>query len=283
MSSLNSDIPGEATAHGRLEFEFAFESYGVPVRIRTSSAELLDEARKTARIALVGNLGHVSSTRDMQTFEIFANELGTLFLNQNGERITEGDLRGRFFKFFNSILRIAVAEHAIERVFVHAGVVSWKDRAILIPGDSFSGKTTLVTELVKAGAIYYSDEYAVIDREGLVDPFPRDLSVRFDDNGTLGEKDVAVSSIGGVVGVDPVRIGMVVLTRYSEGATWSPEDLSVGRGMLEVIPHTIPRNSNAEFSLKVLNTAVSDAIILKSARGEAATFVPEILSFLTNL
>jgi hypothetical protein len=33
---------------------------------------------------------------------------------------------------------------------------------------SYSGKTTLVSELIRAGATYYSDEYAVIDERGRV-------------------------------------------------------------------------------------------------------------------
>ena len=35
-------------------------------------------------------------------------------------------------------IRFYIAEYAKRRVFVHAGVVSWKGRAILIPGRSFS-------------------------------------------------------------------------------------------------------------------------------------------------
>jgi hypothetical protein len=34
-----------------------------------------------------------------------------------------------------------------------------------------SGKTTLVKELVKAGATYYSDEYAVLGGDGRVSAF----------------------------------------------------------------------------------------------------------------
>ena len=65
-----------------------------------------------------------------------------------------------------------MAAETRERVFVHAGVVGWKGHAIVIPGRSRSGKTTLVAELVKAGAEYYSDEFAVLDAEGRVHPFP---------------------------------------------------------------------------------------------------------------
>jgi len=48
-------------------------------------------------------------------------------------------------------------------VFVHAGVVAWRGRAIVLPGYSRAGKSTLVAELLKLGATYYSDEYAVLD------------------------------------------------------------------------------------------------------------------------
>jgi predicted ATPase len=44
-----------------------------------------------------------------------------------------------------------VATEAPRRVFVHAGVVGWKGQAILVPGRSYSGKTTLIAALMKAG------------------------------------------------------------------------------------------------------------------------------------
>src|SRR3954464_11588336 len=47
------------------------------------------------------------------------------------------------FERFESDLQLAVAEAAQRRVFVHAGVVGWRGRAILVPGRSFTGKTTL--------------------------------------------------------------------------------------------------------------------------------------------
>jgi hypothetical protein len=176
-------------------------------------------------------------------------------------------------------LRIEVAEHAVGWVFIHAGVVASNGRAIIIPGDSFSGKTTLVQELVKAGGEYYSDEYAVLDSDGLVHAFPRDLSVRYDNGGSLGERDVNVGSMGGKIGSKPIPVGLVVLTRFVEGSEWEPETLSLGKGILETIPQTIPRNVNAAHSLKVLNTALTDAIILRGSRGEASKLAPTLLSF----
>src|SRR5882724_8587214 len=79
---------------------------------------------------------------------------------------------------FESHVQLTVAEYAPRRVFVHAGVAGWQGRAIVIPGMSFSGKSTLVAELLRAGATYYSDEYAVIDERGRVHPYTRDLRIR---------------------------------------------------------------------------------------------------------
>ena len=45
-----------------------------------------------------------------------------------------------------------VAEHAPDHLFVHAGVVGWNGRAIVMPGASFAGKTTLVQAWLEAGA-----------------------------------------------------------------------------------------------------------------------------------
>src|SRR5262249_3170175 len=47
-------------------------------------------------------------------------------------------------------------------LFVHAGVVAWRGRAIMAPGRSMSGKSHLVAALVGCGATYYSDEFAVL-------------------------------------------------------------------------------------------------------------------------
>ena len=259
--------------------EILLESYGVTVKIQSSEPELLDEAGEIARKALVGKVKILEKADAEHVFRVSSDETGTLFLSHNGEQISYDSSRTRFFKFFNSMLRIAVAEYARDSVFIHAGVVEWRGKAIIIPANSFAGKTTLVTELVKKGATYYSDEYAVLDGKGLVHPFPRDLSIR---DKTFKERDVPVAEFGGRTGTKPIPVGAVIITEFQENGKWEPVRLTLGQGILDVIPHTIPRNFNTQFSLKVLNTALSDAIILKSPRGDARDFAINFLSFLDN-
>src|ERR1700722_13695640 len=55
---------------------------------------------------------------------------------------------------FESNVGIFVAENASDYVFVHAGCVSLNGKAILIPGRSYSGKSSLVAALLCAGATY---------------------------------------------------------------------------------------------------------------------------------
>jgi hypothetical protein len=262
-----------------LDRELLLKSYGVTVKIQASDADLFGEAVETARKALVGRVEIIESGDADHAFGFSSDETGTLFLFHNGEQLCFDTSRKRFFRFFNSMLRIMVAEHARDRVFVHAGVVGWRGKAIIIPANSFAGKTTLVTELVKNGATYYSDEYAVLDESGLVHPFPRDLSIR---DKSFNELDVPVTEFGGLTGTEPIPVGAVIITAFEENGRWEPIKLTVGQGILEVIPHTIPRNFNTKFSLKVLNTAVSDAIILKSPRGEARDLALNFLSFFDN-
>ena len=62
---------------------------------------------------------------------------------------------------------------------IHSGVVSKNKKGILLVGDAYYGKTTLVLELVRRGYFFLSDEMAAIGRsDKKVYPFPRCLSIR---------------------------------------------------------------------------------------------------------
>ena len=77
-----------------------------------------------------------------------------------------------------STIGMFLAEWARERVFGHAGVVAHEGKALMVPARSMCGKSSLVKALLRAGAEYFSDEFAVLDTEGRVHPYPRRLSIR---------------------------------------------------------------------------------------------------------
>ena len=182
---------------------------------------------------------------------------------------------GEVLERFESAVQLHVAERSPRRVFVHAGVVGWRGRAVVIPGRSMSGKTTLVAELVRAGAVYYSDEYAVLDGEGLVHPYARPLAVR--EGGSLRRARRPVESLGGRAGTEPLPVGLLVATRYARGARWRPRALSPGEAVLELLSHTVPARRSPGRALSVLSKAAGPATSLGGARGESAPAAEAIL------
>lgn len=177
---------------------------------------------------------------------------------------------------FESDVRLYVAERARRRVFVHAGVVGYKGRAIVIPGRSFSGKSRMVAALLDAGATYYSDEYAVFDAKGRVHPFAAPLSFREDGGGSRRTAAAALGSVGKT----PLPVGLVALSEYRPGSRWRPRRLSEGHGLLALLSHTVPARRRPGFALQTLKQVVAGTPVLKSRRGEARQAVPALLKAL---
>ncbi|MEO5857563.1 MAG: hypothetical protein ABIR33_01310 [Pyrinomonadaceae bacterium] len=254
-------------------------AYGVEVVIEADNKEFFEDVIGIARNALVGRVqfGPAESSATTARY-VFADEgNGNVKFDLDG--VSSGSARrdSGFKRFLNGVIRAHVGALAKEWVFVHAGVVTWKGRAIILPGHSRQGKTTLVSELLRLGAGYMSDEYAILDSSGMVHPFERDLGVRPSANEPPAPVDPV--QFGGKRTVDQVEAGMVVFTSYVEGSRWRPARMTLGNAILESVPEVIPFSFNTEFVLKVLNTTFNRAIIAKSDRGEARETAPKILEY----
>ena len=165
-------------------------------------------------------------------------------------------------------LTLFVGEASKNRVFVHAGVVGWRGRAIVLPGATMSGKSTLVEALVRAGARYYSDEYAVIDHHSRVHPFARPLSLRR--QGEHRGQPVPIAEIGGREGRTPLPIGLVFFTSYETEATAEALKLTPGEALLGLLENTFSARSQTERALSVLGAITEHTPCLRGPRGEAA-------------
>ncbi|HJU56163.1 MAG TPA: hypothetical protein VJ715_16390 [Pyrinomonadaceae bacterium] len=204
--------------------------------------------------------------RGSRRFSLFYRDLVRLARTKNLEEA---------LALFESDLHLHVATEARRRIFVHAGVVGWKGRALVIPGRSRSGKTTLVAELVKAGAVYYSDEYAVLDERGRVHPYPRPLQIRT--AGTGEQRRHSVETLGGRAGSGPLPVALVVASRYRPEAKWRPRRLSAGQGVLELLAQTVSARNQPEKAFATLEQVATRALILKGTRGEASEMVEPLL------
>ena len=164
-------------------------------------------------------------------------------------------------------LRVRIAALATSHIFVHAGVVALGKRALLLPGPSFCGKSTLVAALVAEGATYYSDEFAVLDDTGAVHPYPRPLSLRPEGESYGGYTEV--NTLGGKAGTGPARPTVIAVTAYAPGEHWSPQLRKPGFGALSLLTNTVPANERPEASLQAVSRAAAGTLVLKGDRGDA--------------
>jgi hypothetical protein len=178
------------------------------------------------------------------------------------------------FERFESDLRLFIAEVARRRVFVHAGVVGWRGRAIVMPGRSFCGKSTMVAQLVRAGATYYSDEYAVFDSRGRVHPFSKPLEMR---DGGWKQTKFEVEQFGGETGTKAIPVGMIMVTEFKDGAAWRPRQLSPGKAILALLANTVSARRQPEKALATLQRVVAGAQTLKGVRGDVSELLPSLL------
>ena len=257
----------------------SFTTYGLRIGVRTNTPAALEQlaaalppgwqpsrSPEVDRVysLLVGGSGRQTNVR---RYNLVYADAGRLARSMNLDDVLarlEGDLR------------IYIAERARRRVFVHAGVVGWRGRAILIPGASHSGKTALVAALVRAGATYYSDEYAVLDARGRVHPFSVALSLRDGPHGEVRKR--RAEALGGSSGVAPLRVGLVAVTTYQRGASWRARPLSQGQAMLALLSHTVPARRRPRTALATLRKVVASAAVVKGLRGEADQMCGALLS-----
>jgi hypothetical protein len=260
---------------------FTLKSYGVRIGIRSNEPVGLDRA--------LTHLPHHHELVDLpvvdRLYSIIIGGPGPRpnvrrlnLLYADHVRIARSVDPAEIFDRLESDLRLFVAEVARHRVFVHAGVVGWKGKAIVIPGRSYSGKSTLVSELVRAGATYYSDEYAVFDSRGRVYPFPKPLEIRA--SGETKQIKVGVENFGGTTATKPIPVGLVMITQYKQGARWKPRPLSGGQAVLALLANTVSARRQPEKALGALQKAVAVAQTLKGVRGEAGKLATSILATL---
>jgi len=198
-------------------------------------------------------------------FELVAAP-GGIAVIRDREPFTDGVPLDTALEVLEREVRTEVALRAPGFIFVHAGVVAHEGRGLVLPGASFAGKTTLVAALVRAGATYYSDEYAVLDGDGRVHPYARRLAMR-GENGVAQLHDA--SELGGADGDRPVPVAAVVLATYREGSTWEPAPMSHGEAVLALLQNTVAARTRPQESLHAATRAADGARLQRGERGDA--------------
>lgn len=170
-------------------------------------------------------------------------------------------------RIFEDDIELYIAENTTHRLFIHAGVVGWHGRAILLPGKSLTGKSRLVARLLEAGASYYSDEFALLDRDGLVHPYPRPLALRTSPE----ESPTRIRNWGRepLSRKRPLPVGLIAFSQYEADGKWRPRPLSQGKAVLSLLSNTLSARRRPQLAMSVLPKLVTKAPAIQSARGDA--------------
>jgi hypothetical protein len=245
--------------------ECHFSAYGLRFGLRAQDAAALAQACATVPLGWQAAPGGAVDIR--YSLELSADTADQHLLYCGSALVARARDLTTLLALFTKHAELLTAFRAKNCLFVHAGVVGWRGRAILVPGRSMAGKTTLVAALIAAGAVYYSDEFAVLDQRGLVHAYALPLSIR----GEQGQpaRPTPAEALGGQVGAEPLPVGLVVMTSYKAGARWRPRVLSPGQALLALMDNTVAAQREPEHSMPILRAAVQGAALLQGRRGEA--------------
>jgi hypothetical protein len=170
-----------------------------------------------------------------------------------------------------------VAQRSQQMLFVHAGVIGWRGLAIVVPGRSYTGKSTLVAEMVRRGAVYYSDEFAVLDDMGMVHAYRRPLGLRRE---TPPSPDLRLSR--GDASPEPLAIAVVVAGPYQPEIAWRPAVVRGARAVLPLIDGTVLGREESARMLRIAARLAPGMVTLQGPRPEATDVAAELLDLVDD-
>lgn len=260
-----------------LPYARVFACHGVPIGVRSNDPAVLERVpafMPTGWTELASPEAALWYGLDCQPLTDGGRVLYQLF--EDGQLLDEGFRLTRLLDRLESGVRLQVGRLAPDRLFVHAGVVEWKGRCIVMPGPSGAGKTTLVAALVRAGAAYCSDEYAVLDSHGVVHPYARPLAIKLGVHRRVQRH--AAADLGGQLSAAPAPIGLVVITAYRPLAQWAPRTISSGAAALALFANTLAARERPAAAFSVFSRALAGVVALEGDRGEAEAAAASILN-----
>src|SRR5882757_6563101 len=124
-----------------------FEAYGVSVGVTVNDERAIDKIKEIlpVRSRLLAEDAPTAHNFTLVWGEDSAKED---VLYQESEEISRRVDAQRLVAVLDTYMRMTIGECAPHHIFLHAGVVSWNGEALIFPAKSYSGKTSLVAELI---------------------------------------------------------------------------------------------------------------------------------------
>ena len=168
----------------------------------------------------------------------------------------------------------SIVKHLTNLTAVHAGVVELGGCALLLPGGTRFGKSSLVAELLRRGAVYFSDEYALIDEHGRVHPYPRPLMLR---NSELDQTPSLPEEWNAPVGRGPAPVRWILALQYHPASAWRVTAVPQSEAVLILLRNTPHTLKDSPRIVGALERASAGAQCYTGSRSEAANAVEQIL------
>ncbi len=185
----------------------------------------------------------------------------------------DGAPTGGGWERVESELALFAAERLSGLVAIHAAAVIRGAGALLVPGASGVGKSSLCVAAADAGARVLTDEYALVDPvSGLVTGWRRPVRVRRADGG--------IDRLALTVASGPVPIGLVAIVAYDPHARMSWAPISGAEAVMALIANTVCARSRPDEALEAALAISHSAPAVAGTRGEAADAVVALLALL---
>lgn len=160
---------------------------------------------------------------------------------------------------------------------VHAGVVIIEGRALLLPGATHAGKSSLVAELLRRGASHFSDEYALIDSQGLAHPYPRPLLLR---NGRPLQSLVLPQELNAAFATQPAPVAWILALDYASHHAWNVQEISQGEVVMLLLRNTPHEMAQSPEMVDYFLRMARNAVCYEGQRGDAVEAATHVLDLI---
>ncbi|HEY2472021.1 MAG TPA: hypothetical protein VGI45_29820 [Terracidiphilus sp.] len=156
---------------------------------------------------------------------------------------------------------------------VHAGAVLVEGSALLVPGSTHAGKSSLVAELLRRGALCFSDEYALIDNQGRVHAYPRPLLLR---KGRPKQSPCLPEELNSKYAAGHAPVGWIFAIDYASGGEWGVNGISQSEAVTLLLRNTPHEMAEEPEMVDIFIRASASATCYAGTRGDASEAVTRI-------
>lgn len=272
--------------HWALDESFRLLSYGFRVRTRSRDcSEAIDRALGSLR-------AHQSAGEPTFTLTEHPGSVASIDLVLDERAVLRKTMPAKAFTHLLWLIMREAVTSSDNFLLLHAGAVARDGRAVLMPGKSGRGKTTLTGGLVRAGFAYLSDEIAPLDPASRhILPAPRPLCFKEVPRGlVVGLPRLSAGVERFFAEVWPVRadlirpgatgapasLGVVVVPVYESGAPTRVEPITRAEALVELASNTFNLQSFEGNPIELLADVLRGADCYRLASGDLDAAVTAI-------